>query len=122
MVRRRTFLAITACLIAGAALGVAIGWWLWPVEYVNTTPDTLRRDYQDDYIVMVATAYEVESNLDRARERLRLLNPAEPEAPLAELVERLVAAGGSPTDLTRLKRLLDALRTASPPPTPAPLK
>jgi len=115
-------LTIAACLIAGAALGVAIGWWLWPVEYVNTTPDTLRRDYLDDYIVMVATAYEVESNLDRARERLRLLNPTEPEAPLAELVERLVAAGGSPTDIARLNRLLDALRAASPLPTPAPLK
>ena len=115
-------MTVAAGLIAGAALGVAIGWWLWPVEYVNTTPDTLRRDYLDDYIVMIATAYEVDGNLEMARERLRLLNPTQPEAPLVELVERLTAAGGSPTDIARLNRLLDALRTASPLPTPAPLK
>jgi len=92
----------------GLALGFAIGWWLWPVEYTHTAPAVLRQDYRDDYVVMVATAYEVEGDLERARERLELLDSQEPAAPVVELAERLVAAGGNGEDITRLARLARA--------------
>ncbi|MCX7681355.1 MAG: hypothetical protein N2508_05230 [Anaerolineae bacterium] len=118
---RKVGLAAALGLMAGAALGVAIGWWLWPVEYVNTAPDTLRRDYRDEYILMTATAYEVDGNLHRARERLRLLNPADPVAPLRDLAGRLAAAGGDPADVARLNHLLEKLSASSPLPTPNPL-
>jgi hypothetical protein len=86
-------------------LGFAIGWWIWPVQYTNTAPDVLRQDYRDDYVVMVATAHEVEQDLEQARNRLKLLDPAEPAAPVVELAERLVEAGGSAEDITCLARL-----------------
>ena len=38
----------------GLAAGLYYGWVINPVEYVNTTPDTLRVDYQADYVLMVA--------------------------------------------------------------------
>ena len=109
---------------AGLALGIAIGWRFWPVEYTNTAPDVLRRDYRDDYIVMVATAYQVEAtqanakSADQARKRLELLNPQDPVAPVIELAERIIAADGSVQDITRLARLAWAL--GSLPPTLAP--
>lgn len=103
---------------AGLALGFAIGWWLWPVQYTNTAPDVLRRDYRDDYVVMVATAYEVEKDLDQARQRLRLLDPQEPAAPVVELANRLVEVGGAAEDVTRLARLAWALGTLTPTLTP----
>lgn len=109
MIWRKVGIAAALGLIAGAGLGVAIGWWLWPVEYVNTAPDTLRRDYRDEYILMTATAYEVDGNLARATERLLLLNPTDPAAPVRELAERLAAAGGAPADIARLNNLLAAL-------------
>ena len=93
----------------GLALGFAIGWWLWPVRYTNTAPTVLRQDYHDDYVVMVATAYEVEEDLEQARERLELLNPEEPAAPVVELAERLIEADGSTEDIARLARLALAL-------------
>jgi hypothetical protein len=96
---------------AGLALGLAVGWF-WPVTYTNTPPAALRQDYHDDYVVMVAAAYEVEGDLDRARERLALLAPEDPAAPVVELGERLVEAGGRADDIARLARLawsLDAL-------------
>nr|HID13418.1 hypothetical protein [Anaerolineae bacterium] len=93
----------------GLTLGFAIGWWLWPVQYTNTAPTVLRQDYRDDYVVMVATAYEVDGDRERARERLKLLDPDEPAAPVVELAERLVEAGGSADDITRLARLAWAL-------------
>ena len=98
----------------GLALGFAIGWWLWPVKYTNTSPAVLRQDYRDDYIVMVATAYEGEGDLEQARERLRALDPQEPAAPVIELAERLVEAGGGDDEIARLARLAWALGSTSP--------
>lgn len=98
----------------GLALGFAVGWWLWPVQYTNTAPAVLRQDYRDDYIVMVATAYEVERDLEQARERLKLLNPEEPAVSVTELVERLIEADGSSEDIARLARLAWALGATAP--------
>lgn len=98
----------------GLALGFAVGWWLWPVQYTNTAPAVLRQDYRDDYIVMVATAYEVERDLEQARERLKLLNPEEPAVSVTELVERLIEADGSGEDIARLARLAWALGATAP--------
>jgi len=111
--RRWTTQAAAGALV-GLAIGFAIGWWLWPVQYTNTAPGVLRQDYHDDYIVMVATAYEVESDLDQARARLKLLDPEEPAAPVIELAERLIAVGGSPEDITRLAHLAWALSATTP--------
>jgi len=90
-------------------LGFIIGWWLWPVQYTNTAPVVLRQDYRDDYIVMIATAYEVEEDLEQARERLKLLDPREPATLVVELAERLIEAGGDADDIARLARLAWAL-------------
>jgi hypothetical protein len=103
----------------GLALGFAVGWWLWPVQYTNTAPDVLRRDYRDDYIVMVATAYALgDGGSDRAQERLRLLDAENPADPVVELAERLVDVGGSREDITRLANLAVALGAGTPALTP----
>jgi hypothetical protein len=98
----------------GLALGFAIGWWLWPVQYTNTAPDVLRQDYRDDYIVMTAEAYEIEGNLEQARARLELLDPERPAAPVIDLLGRLIEAGGSAKDITRLVRLARDLGASTP--------
>ncbi len=104
---------VAAGVAVGLALGLATGWF-WPVQYTNTAPGVLRQDYYDDYVVMVATTYEVEGDLERACERLELLDPDEPAAPVVELAERLVEAGGSADDITRLARLAWALKAITP--------
>lgn len=111
---RRWIIQIVVGLAVGLGLGVAIGWLWWPVEYTNTAPAVLRQDYHDDYVVMVATTYEVDGDLERARERLALLNPQDPAAPVIELAERLVAVGGSRADTARLARLAWAFRVITP--------
>lgn len=98
---------------AGLALGLVIG-WLWPVQYTNTAPAVLRQDYRDDYVVMVAAAYEVEGDPELAHKRLALLDAEDPAAPVVELGERLVAVGGSAQDITHLARLSWALKAITP--------
>ena len=102
---RKWVVRVAVGAVVGLAIGCAIGWWLWPVQYTNTAPTVLRHDYRDDYVVMVATAYEVEEDLEQARERLRLLDSEEPAVPVVELAERLIEAGGSAEDIARLAHL-----------------
>jgi hypothetical protein len=103
----------------GLALGFAIGWWFWPVEYTNTAPNALHQAYRDDYILMIATAYEIDGrDLQQARSQLELLDPQDPAAPVIELAERLASAGGSDEDIACLARLAWALRSLPPTPTP----
>jgi hypothetical protein len=101
-------------IAVGCALGLAIGWWIWPVTYTNTPPAALREDYRDDYILMTATAYEVEKDLGQARSRLERLNPEEPTAPVIDLAGRLTEAGGSKEEIARLARLCQALGVTDP--------
>ena len=74
---------ILAVLI-GMAGGLYYGWNINPVKYVETTPATLRIDYQTDYILMVAEAYQTEGDLDLAARRLAVLG----ETPPAEIVRQ----------------------------------
>ncbi len=111
----RAIAQIAASVAVGLALGFVVGWWLWPVKYTNTAPSMLRQDYHDDYIVMIASAYEVDGDLEQARERLILLSPGEPAAPVVELAERIIEADGNLEDIYRLAYLAAAFE----PPTPA---
>ena len=96
-------------LTVGLVMGVSIGWGLWPVEYTNTSPAELRRDYRDDYVVMVATAYEVDGDLAQAKSWLAQLNSGDPAAAAVALAVRLVEANGNAADIARLARLAQAL-------------
>lgn len=111
--KRHWIVAAAAGVVIGGALGLIIGWWLWPVTYTNTSPAVLREDFRDEYILIIATAYEIEGDLGRARQRLAQLNPDQPAAPLLELEERLVRQGGRDHDVLRLARLADALGAES---------
>jgi hypothetical protein len=84
------------------------------VTYTNTSPAALREDHRDDYVLMIAAAYEVEQDLQEARSRLELLNPDEPAAPVLDLAERLIENGGKEEDITRLAHLAQALSETNP--------
>lgn len=101
-------------LALGVALGLLVGWVLWPVQYTNTAPAQLRQDYRNDYILMVAAAYRVEENPDAARERLARLDSEQPTRPLIELTETLIAQNGRPDDIAMLVRLAEALGATTP--------
>jgi hypothetical protein len=66
-------------LILGIAIGLLYGWVIRPIQIVESTPDTLRDDYQTDLILMIAEAYESEEDLDLALRRFELLELEPPE-------------------------------------------
>jgi hypothetical protein len=106
-------------IVAGAALGLGLGlylgWQVWPVAYKDTGVTSLRADYLDEYVVMVATAYSWDGDLARAQARLQELG-GDPLEHLEATQARLTEAGAPEADLQRLNRLAVVLRAGAPSP------
>jgi hypothetical protein len=98
-------------IAAGVGLGLFYGWVINPLEYVDTSPGTLKFDYKTDYVLMVAETYHVDGDLPAAARRLALLQ----EIPLSNLVYRALLfaqkVGYSDVDLVQLEELHQALLT-----------
>lgn len=114
----RRWFWFAAAVAIGIALGLLYGWVINPVQYEDTTPETLRRDYQADYVLMVAEAYQAENDLQAASTRLSILN-REPQAAVEEALVFARSNQYSEADLAALSALAHAL-DASPTPAPRP--
>ena len=105
---------LLVCLIAGAGLGVYYGYVVSPVQYTDTDPVALRQVYKDDYILMTASIYSTDNDLETARERLASLGFKDAGAAVAEATGRYIKAGLPEPDLRRLVYLAIALKTVTP--------
>lgn len=111
---RTTVLSLVIGLALGLSLGLFLGWVIWPVSYVDTAPDTLRRDYKEDYVLMVAEAYGADDNLALAQQRLAVLKLDNPGVYVAELTDRYIKEARPLPDLRRLVGLSLALGHTTP--------
>lgn len=100
-------------LLIGAAGGLFYGWVISPVEYVDTTPDSLKIDYKSDYVLMVAEAYSVENDVLLAMQRLGLLGGA-PGETVRQAVLFAEREGFLDSDVALMKALQDALAAWNP--------
>jgi len=63
-----------ASFLVGTLFGlIVLGWILWPVQYVDTTPEMLRSDIQLDYMRMAVDSYSVNGDAVLARSRFEAL-------------------------------------------------
>ena len=101
-------------VLLGIAAGMSYGWMINPVQYVDTTPDSLSIDYRTDYILMVAEAYSTEKDLPTSVRRLALLG----DTPPIEFVQQAMIYGAqhgyAESDLDLMTRLAGALQTWNP--------
>lgn len=105
---------LIAGLILGIAAGLIYGWTLRPVEYINTSPDTLRADYRTDYVLMVAEAYAGDDDIELAQIRLAALGPQLPLDTVVEAIDYAVNHDFTRDALETLNQLAIALRELSP--------
>lgn len=103
-------------LLLGVAAGLAYGWLINPVEFVETSPDALSRDYRTDYVLMVAEAYSGDEDLPLAQRRLGALGPLAPTEIVAAAIEYARSNRFAGPDLARLENLESALTTRGPTP------
>lgn len=88
-------------LLIGLVLGILFAWLVAPLEYVDTTPASLRADFKDEYRYLIAASYRTSANLERARARLALLGDPDPAAALGEQAQRLLS-GDAPISVVRV--------------------
>jgi len=98
----------------GAVAGLFYGWVVNPVEYVDIAPASLRVDYQSDYVLMAAEAYQVEPDLGLAVRRLALLGSLAPTDIVANALSYALQHDYSPRDLSLLQSLGEALLSWNP--------
>ena len=96
-------------LVIGVVLGLAYAWLVQPVEYVDTSPASLREDFKDRYRALIAAAYMANGDLVRARARLELLEDEDMFRSLAEQAQRTLAEQGSSEEARALGLLAIAL-------------
>lgn len=66
-----------ACAIAGLLFGwLVIGWWLYPVDFIDGNPEQLRADHQQSYLRAAIDSYTLNPDEATARERLQALGAA----------------------------------------------
>lgn len=62
---------VVGCIgvVVGLLIGwLAIGWWLWPVQWTNALPMDLAPEYRHRYVAGVALMLEMTGNRDYARQ------------------------------------------------------
>ena len=94
MSEKKSPLYLLTGLLIGVALGVLISQVILPVSYTDTEPATLRTDQREIYRSMVARAFLMEADVNRARSRLDLLQDASPVEELIAQAQNLLATSG----------------------------
>ena len=113
---RGGLLPFLLAIVLGLAGGLYYSWVINPVSYVETAPSSLRDEYREDYLALIASAYASTGDLDRARVRLALLPDLDPAGTLSQLAQIRLASGDSQFEARALAQLAAALGDR---PTPA---
>jgi hypothetical protein len=100
--------------IIGIALGLLYGWVIEPVKFVDTTPASLRADYQTDYVLMVAEAYRSDQNPELAARRLAIFGGQTPALISRAALQTARQLGYSENDIVLIQELTRAMQAAQP--------
>jgi hypothetical protein len=93
-------------------MGLAYGWILNPVAAADTTPSSLRIDYQTDYVLMVAETFRSSQDLELAKRQLAILGSRPPADIAAAAAQQARLANYAPEDLTSLNDLVQAIQSS----------
>ena len=106
------FVFFGLAILAGFAAGLGYGWVINPVRYASTSPETLRQDYQTDFILMTAELYHAEGDLPLALARLDFLGDGPPLALLNAAIDFAHTHQYAPADLQLLQVLAGDIHQA----------
>lgn len=109
-----TAILVIVGLTAGLILGLLVGWVVWPVELVDTSIADLAPEYKDEYIFLVASAYVVDGDVDKAQARLARLEVPNINQSMSALIDRFILEGRPEGDIQTLVSLAQALGVTSP--------
>ena len=65
-----------ASFVIGIFIGlVVLGWWLWPVKWVDAGPNDLRAEYQETYLRMAIDSYTLNQDAVAAQQHITEVGP-----------------------------------------------
>jgi hypothetical protein len=67
-------------LIIGVIIGLIVAWGIWPVKWIDATPNELNFDYKVEYLHMAIEAYGKTGDVAQAQTRYEELGPGAKEA------------------------------------------
>jgi hypothetical protein len=76
---KRPLIVGIAGIVLGLALGLLIGWGIWPVQWYDAAPDNLHDGYQDMWSQMAIISYGALGNQQAAKVEYDALGEAGPE-------------------------------------------
>lgn len=101
-------------IIIGASLGLLYGWVISPIEYVDTTPSSLRIDYKSDFVLMAAEAHQSDGNTALAVKRLSMLADSPPDEIAYDAILFAEKQGYIDNDVSTMRELYKALQSWNP--------
>jgi hypothetical protein len=104
------FLAI----LTGLAIGLFYGRVISPVEYVDTTLDTLGPDYRADFVLMTAEIYQSDQDIATAARQLALLGSQPPVETATQALNFARQNGYHASDIALLENLIATLQVWQP--------
>ena len=74
--RKQAPLYLLTGLIIGVAIGLLIGYRIFPVQFFDISPVSLHEDFQQDYLTAVGLAYNSDKDMGRAYSRIsQMMSP-----------------------------------------------
>lgn len=83
----------------GIGVGLLVSWVLWPVEYVDVAPNSLRPSHREEVLVLIGMSYAYNRDLGLAQSRLAALGDTT-GSEIVTLAEKYASTGGD-ADHTR---------------------
>jgi hypothetical protein len=56
-------------IMIGLFLGLAVGWWVWPVQWSDVPPSLLGAEYQQEYLSMTIDSFRINGDPNLAMQR-----------------------------------------------------
>jgi len=107
------WILIFIALILGIGAGLAYGWYVDPIEFIDLPPDTLRADYKTDYVLMTAEAFRLEQDPGTAARRLAIFGAQTPSAIASEALDYAQTNGLPDSDIALIQELVTAMQAWS---------
>jgi hypothetical protein len=114
--RTARYLWFFLMIALGVIAGLFLAWAVFPVQYTNTPPATLRIDYKTDYVLMVAEIYDAHPDLAAANQQLQFLGNQTPIQIAQNAILTARQLNYTSHDLQLIIHLSEALVKATPTP------
>jgi hypothetical protein len=105
----RFFVSLLIGIALGSAIGLVIGWGVFPAETVGNPINELSQAYQDEYTAMVAAGFRADNDRPGAIERLEYLGVESVPSHVQAVTERYILNSRDVNDIYNLVVLADVL-------------